>query len=115
MKKYFLLVAVGLFVTGFGVWAATPATGLEGEYVDESDGGTLTITADHWIAKVGGIVDDEVYTAKKIGDHTFEITCTLADASSKGEAIKSTARQEGDFLFTKIEGSRIEVKWKKRK
>jgi len=114
MKKYFLLVAVGLFGSGFGVWAAAPATGLEGEYVDESDGGTLTITADHWIAKVGGIVDDEVYTAKKTGDHTFEITCTLADASSKGEAIKSTARQEGDFLFTKIEGSRIEVKWKKK-
>jgi hypothetical protein len=113
MKKYFWLLAFGLFVTGFGVWAATPASGLEGEYVDESDGSTLTITADHWKTK-GLMEDDELYTAKKTGEDSYDVVLTMTDPALKGQKLTAIARKEGNFLFVKLEGSNIEVKWKKK-
>lgn len=74
MKKYLpvLLLVLCLAFPGLRALAAG-SSGLEGEYVDESDGGTLTVTADHWKTKVAEMESDDLYTAKKTGDNSYEI------------------------------------------
>ena len=115
MKKYLpvLLLAWCFALPGLRALAAGQPSGLEGEYVDETDGGTLTVTADHWKTKVVDIESDDLYTAKKTGDNSYEIVFTFTMPALKGETMKATARQEGTFLFVKLEGS-TEVKWKKK-
>jgi len=115
MKKYLpvLLLVLCFALPGLRALAAGPASGLEGEYVAETDGGVLTITADHWKTKVVDIESDDLYTAKKTGDHSFEIVISFTNPVLKGQTMKATARQEGNFLFVKLEGN-DEVKWKKK-
>lgn len=88
-------------------------SGLEGNYVDEADGGTLTVTADHWKTKVAGMESDDLYTAKKTGDKSYEIVFRFTMPALKGQTMKATARREGNFLYVTLEGS-TEVKWKKK-
>jgi hypothetical protein len=88
-------------------------SGLEGNYVDEADGGTLTITADHWKTKVVDIESDDLYTAKKTGGNSYEIVISFTNPVLKGQTMKATARKEGNFLYVTLEGS-TEVKWKKK-
>jgi hypothetical protein len=115
MKKYLSVLALALCsaLPGVRSLAAGPASGLEGEYVDESDGGNLTVTADHWKTKVVDIESDDLYTAKKTGDNSYEIVFTFTNPVLKGQTMKATARKEGNFLFVTLEGS-TEVKWKKK-
>jgi hypothetical protein len=115
MKNYLpiLLLALCFMFRGVDALAAPKPSGLEGEYVDETDGSTLTVTADHWTTK-GPIEDDELYTAKKTGDNTYEIVFTFTLPALKGQTMKASARQEGNFLYVKLEGSSTEVKWKKK-
>jgi hypothetical protein len=116
MKKSLpvLLLVLCFALRGPGILAAGKPSGLEGEYLDESDGSTLTVTADHWITKGAIAEDDELYTAKKTGDNSYEIVFTFTLPAMKGQTLKATARQEGNFLFVKLEGSRTEVKWKRK-
>jgi hypothetical protein len=116
MNRHLSLVLVVLCLTfrGSAAFAADKPSGLEGEYVDESDGSTLTVTADHWKTKGAIAEDDELYTAKKTGDNSYEIVFTFTLAALKGQTMKAAARQEGKFLFVKLEGSNVEVKWKKK-
>lgn len=95
------------------VLAAAKPSGLEGEYVDESDESSLIITADHWKTKMVDFESDDLYTAKKTGDRTFDIVISFSMPALKGQTMKATARQEGNFLFVKLEDSK-EVKWKKK-
>jgi hypothetical protein len=115
MKKYLpvLLLALCFALPGLRALAAGPASGLEGEYVDEADGGSLTVTADHWKTKVSEMESDDLYTAKKTGDNSYEIVFTFTMPALKGQTMKATARKEGNFLFVKLEGS-TEVQWKKK-
>ena len=116
MKKYLPVLLIGLCLTfrGAEALAAGKPSGLEGEYVDESDGSTLTVTADHWKTKGAIAGDDELYAAKKTGENSYEIVFTFTLPAMKGQTLKATARQEGNFLFVKLEGSNKEVKWKKK-
>src|SRR5256885_2802352 len=115
MKKYLPVLLVVLCLTfRDSALAAGKPSGLEGEYVDESDGSTLTVTADHWKTKGAIAEDDEPYVAKKTGENSYEIVFTFTLPAMKGETLKATARQEGRFLFVKLEGSNTEVKWKKK-
>lgn len=115
MKKCLpvLLLALCFALPGLRALAAGQPSGLEGEYVGETDGSTLTITADHWKTKVGDMESDDVYTAKKTGENSYEVVFTFIEPALKGQTIKAIARQEGNFLFVKLEGS-TEVKWKKK-
>jgi hypothetical protein len=116
MKKYLpvLLLVLSLSLRGADALAAGKPSGLEGEYVDEKDGGTLTVTADHWKTKAGDFEEDDLYTAKKTGDNSYEIVFSFTMPALKGQTMKATARQEGNFLFVKLEDSNAEVKWKKK-
>jgi hypothetical protein len=115
MKKYLpvLLLVLCFALPGLHALAASPASGLEGEYVDESDGSTLTVTADHWKTKISEMESDDLYTAKKTGDNSYEIILSFTMPALKGQTLKATARKEGNLLFVKLEDSR-EVKWKKK-
>jgi len=93
--------------------SASQSSGLEGNYVDEADGGTLTVTADHWKTKVVDIESDDLYTARKTGNNSYEIVFSFTMPALKGQTMKATARREGNFLYVKLEGS-AEVKWKKK-
>ena len=88
-------------------------SGLEGNYVDEADGSTLTVTADHWKTTVAGLESDDLYTAKKTGAQSYEIVFSFTMPALKGQTLKGTARREGNFLYVKLEGA-TEVKWKKK-
>ena len=115
MKKHLpiLLLLVSLIFGGANALAAAKPSGLEGDYADETDGSTLTITADHWKTKMGDIESDDLYTAKKTGNNTYEIVFTFTMPALKDQTMTATARQEGSFLFVTLEGSK-EVKWKKK-
>ena len=115
MKKYLpvLLVVLCFALPGLRGLAAGQPSGLEGDYVDETDGGTLTVTADHWKTKVAEMESDDLYTAKKTGADSYEIVFSFTMPALKGQTMKATARREGNFLFVKLEGS-TEVKWKKK-
>jgi hypothetical protein len=115
MKKYLpvLLLVLSLNFRGADALAAGKPSGLEGDYVDEHDGSTLTITADHWKTKAGDIEEDDLYTARKTGDNSYEVIFTFSLPGGKDQTMKATARQEGNFLFVKLEES-AEVKWKKK-
>ena len=115
MKKYLpvVLLALCLAVGGPGAWAAGKASGLEGEYSDETDGSTLTITGDHWKIKMSDFESDDLYTAKKTGDNSFDVVISFSLPALKGQTMKATARQEGNFLFVKLDDAK-EVKWKKK-
>jgi len=56
----------------------------------------------------------ELYTAKKIGENSYELVFTSTDSALKDQTVKATARREGSFLFTKMAGSKVEVKWTKK-
>jgi hypothetical protein len=113
MKKYLpVLLLVLCFTFRGSALAAAKPSGLEGDYVDEHDGSTLTITADHWKTKSGDFEEDDRYTAKKAGNNSYEIVFTFS-LGGKDQTTKATARQEGNFLFVKLEES-TEVKWKKK-
>jgi hypothetical protein len=117
MKKYLLtllLVVLGFSFPTLDALADAKASGLEGEYVEEGGDGTLVITADHWKSVMGGSEDNELYTAKKTGENTYELVFTPTDPALKDQTVKATARLAGKFLFTKMQGSKIEVKWKKK-
>jgi hypothetical protein len=117
MKKslpVLLLLVLSFSFPGADAFAAGAPTGLEGEYVEEGGTLTLTITADHWKTKSGDIEEDELYTAKKTGENSYQITYTFTEESLKGQTTTATARKEGNFLFTKMQDSKIEVKWKKK-
>lgn len=107
MNKYFPIILLVLCFTFrcLDALAALKPSGLEGEYVDETHGSTLTVTADHWKTK-GAIEDDELYTAKKTGDNTYDIVFTFELPALKGQTMKATARQDGNFLYVKLEGAR---------
>jgi hypothetical protein len=114
MKKYLpvLLLVLCFALPGFRALAGQPS-GLEGEYVDETDGSTLTVTADHWKTKISEMESDELYTAKKTADKSYEIVLSFTMPELKGQSLKATARQEGNLLFVKLEDG-AEVKWKKK-
>jgi hypothetical protein len=98
-----------------GVLVAGTPTGLEGEYVDtEMDGSTLSVTADHWLVKVGDLSMDHTYTVKKTGENAYAVTLTPVDAALKQFVSTSTVRKEGDMLFVKNEGTTTESKYKKK-
>ncbi len=67
MKKHLPILLLVLCFTLPGLRAAGPASGLEGEYVDEADGGTLTVTADHWKTKITEMESDDLLYGEEDG------------------------------------------------
>jgi hypothetical protein len=111
---FLIALSVASFVSGSALAAANP-TGLEGEYLDtEMDGSSISVTADHWLIKIGDMSVDNTYTVKKSGDNTYAVTLTPVDAALKQFVTTSTVRKEGDMLFVKNEGTTTESKYKKK-